>query len=109
MNEEMREWIPGCIVIGTIATAIYLWSAHGPYPVPKYVDYQSIADDADAASEAAYAHLVAEILTDDSEKAISNIRAAYLVFRKMRLATMAAQDKADKEQAEADKQAAGDE
>jgi hypothetical protein len=97
MSDDAQGWI-GFAIIGTIATAIFLWVEHGPYDVPKYVEaYQSIADDAEAAYKASSAHLAAEILTDDSKEAITNIRAAYFVNREMALAADAAQDKADKE------------
>jgi hypothetical protein len=88
----------GWAIIGTIATAVYLWAEHGPYDVPEYVeDYQSIADDAQAAHEASFAHLAAEILTDDSKEAITNIRAAFFFNIEMAVGAWGAQDKADNE------------
>jgi hypothetical protein len=48
MSDMALGWISWAI-IGTIATADYLWAEHGPYDVPEYAeDYQSIADDAQA-------------------------------------------------------------
>jgi hypothetical protein len=93
---------PGLAIIG--AQKALGWShARDSAVAPADIKVlQDRADDAQAAFDSSVEHLKAEILTDNSPEAITNIRASLQTYLKLLNAAVETQDNADEAKAEAD-------